>query len=75
MNFLSLEEVVESLKNQGISSIVENENQVGDSIKRINVDKPYQYWKLSIILALIFVIAEMLVIKLWKKTFKHEITS
>ena len=39
---------------------------VNSPIGELSIDKPFSYWKLFLILTLIFVIAEMLLVRFWK---------
>jgi hypothetical protein len=38
----------------------------GNTMAKIDIEKPREYWKLFILLGLIFLIGEMLVLKFWK---------
>ncbi len=39
---------------------------INSPIGELSIDKPFSYWKLCIILTLIFVITEMLLVRFWK---------
>ena len=64
---LSVSDISNNLKSVGIEKVSTAEIANGQSIAKIDIEKPFEYWRLFIILALVFLIAEMLVLKLWKK--------
>jgi hypothetical protein len=59
-------ELKELMLQAGIRTISTSEIDKGQSLSKIDIDKPFEYWRLFVILALLFLIAEMLVLKLWK---------
>lgn len=59
-------ELKELMLQAGIGNISTSEIDKGQSLSKIDIDKPFEYWRLFVILALLFLIAEMLVLKLWK---------
>jgi hypothetical protein len=63
---LTLSDVKTSLEAAGIKNVSTSEIDSGQSIAKIDIEKPFEYWRLFIILALVFLIAEMLVLKFWK---------
>ncbi len=63
---LTVPEIKIGLKNQGIEHIITSEITNGQSNTTIELEKPYEYWKLFIILALLFLVTEILLLKLWK---------
>jgi len=54
-------------KNQGIEHVRFSEISEGQSLTHIDLEKPYEYWKLFILLGLLFVLIEMTLLKFWKK--------
>lgn len=62
----TLSEIEEGLETAGIKNVSTAEIDKGQSLAKIDIEKPFEYWRLFIILALVFLIAEMLVLKLWK---------
>ena len=60
----SIEEITGIFGNTGKVSI----NQVGsgDNLSALEIDKPFSYWRICIILALIFIFVEMLLVRLLK---------
>jgi hypothetical protein len=63
---LEINEVVEGLNLAGLKNVSASEIDQGQSMAKIDIDKPFEYWRVFIILALVFLGAEMLVLKLWK---------
>ena len=60
------EEIKTELDNQGIKNSISSEITNGQSNTKVELEKPYEYWKLCILLALIFLLTELLLLKLWK---------
>jgi hypothetical protein len=54
-------------KNCGIDRVIYKEQVLDQNLPPIDVDKPYAYWRICIVLALIFVFAEMALVLFWKK--------
>lgn len=65
-DLFSLAEIETALENAGIKNVSTTEIDKGQSLAKIDIEKPFEYWRLFIILALVFLIAEMLILKLWK---------
>lgn len=59
-------EIISSLENESLKHVSFNEISQGQSITKIDIEKPFEYWKLFVILTLLFFISEMLVLKFWK---------
>ncbi|MFM6934666.1 MAG: BatA domain-containing protein [Flavobacteriales bacterium] len=59
-------EILDGLENKGIKNIKFNTVKDGQSIAEIQIDKPHEYWRIFLILALTFVLTEMALIKFWK---------
>jgi hypothetical protein len=64
--YLTESEIKTNIENQGITNCKTSEITNGQSSTKIDLEKPVEYWKLFIVLALIFLIAELLLLKLWK---------
>ncbi|MBP6091199.1 MAG: BatA domain-containing protein [Crocinitomicaceae bacterium] len=64
--YLTEQEIKTGLENQAIKNIQLSEIKNGQSNTQVELEKPYEYWKLCLFLALIFLIAEMILLKLWK---------
>lgn len=63
---LTKDEIVNALENQSIRNISLNEINNGQSLTKIDIEKPFEYWKFFIILSILFFLSEMLVLKFWK---------
>ncbi len=59
-------EIISALENESLKHVSFNEISQGQSITKIDIEKPFEYWKLFIILTLLFFLSEMLVLKFWK---------
>ncbi|MBL1279118.1 MAG: BatA domain-containing protein [Fluviicola sp.] len=57
------EEIIAQLKNMGAENIEFNEIGGDSQLSTIDIQKPFSYWKIFIILTLIFVAIEMLLIR------------
>ncbi len=64
--YLTESEIKTNIENQGITNCKISEITNGQSSTKIDLEKPVEYWKLFIVLALLFLIAELLLLKLWK---------
>ena len=60
-------EIIVNFENQGIKHINFSEIIEGNSLTKIDLEKPYEYWKLFLFLGLICVFIEMGLLKFWKK--------
>lgn len=60
------DEIIGSLEEQALKNVSFSEIKEGQSLTKIDIEKPFEYWKMFTILALLFVISEMLVLKFWK---------
>jgi len=58
--------IIDLLKKIGAKEIVFNEVGSNHKLSTIDIDKPFSYWKICIIFTLIFVLTEMLLIRLLK---------
>lgn len=63
---LSASEIKSKLTEKGIQNITLTTIDNGQSLAKIDLDKPIQYWRILLILSLIFLAIEMLLIKFWK---------
>jgi hypothetical protein len=59
-------EIVDLLEGQGLKNISFSEINEGQSLTKIDIEKPFEYWKTAVLLALLLLLAEMMVIKFWK---------
>ena len=60
----SIEEITKIFGNTGNLNI--NQIRTGRNLSALEIDKPFSYWRLCIILALIFIFVEMLLVRLLK---------
>ena len=67
LNYLSEEAITKQFKERGAQNVSFTAiDGVNSPIGELSIDKPFSYWKLFLILTLIFVIAEMLLVRFWK---------
>lgn len=64
------EEIEHALKNVQIQNIKTLKIDQGVSTINLNIDKPYPYWKIFVSFALLFLVVELLLLKLWKNNTK-----
>ncbi|MBI1837922.1 MAG: BatA domain-containing protein [Flavobacteriia bacterium] len=64
---LTENEIHEKLNEKGIKHIKISEISEGQSLTKIDLDKPYEYWRIFLILSLIFILTEIALLKFWKK--------
>lgn len=57
-------EIMDKFKSNGINELTFNEIGSDSQVSIIDIDKPFSYWKICIILTLIFVLFEMLLVRL-----------
>jgi hypothetical protein len=60
------DEIVSSLENEGLKNVSFSAITDGQSLTKIDIHKPFEYWKLFILLGLIFFLSELMVLKFWK---------
>ncbi len=60
-------EIISLFEAQGVKNTTLSEISEGQSLTKIDLEKPYEYWKTCIILALLFILIEMALLKFWKK--------
>jgi hypothetical protein len=67
LNYLSEEAIKKVFSDRGASNVSFTAvDGVNSPIGELSIDKPFSYWKLFLILTLIFVTAEMLLVRFWK---------
>ena len=59
-------EILDAFKNKGISNCQYEKIENGQSSSNIEVDKPYEYWKLFLVLGLIFISTEIALLRFMK---------
>lgn len=65
-NYTPIQEIVKQLKENNFTSIHDNTLENATHLPLINTDNKKEYWKLLLILGLVFFTVEMLLIKFWK---------
>lgn len=67
LTYFSEDEVLEIFSNRGAKNAsFATIGGMNSPVSQIAIEKPFDYWKLCIVLTLIFVIAEMLLVRFWK---------
>ncbi len=67
LDYLSEEEIKTHFTERGATNVnFAAIDGINSPIGELSIDKPFSYWKLFIILTLIFVITEMLLVRFWK---------
>jgi hypothetical protein len=66
MNYVSKEDVETKLKEQGVKNINFNSVENGQSVTMVDLQKPKEYWRIFLLLALLFVLCEMALLRFWK---------
>jgi hypothetical protein len=66
MNYVSKEDVETKLKEQGVKNINFNSVENGQSVTMVDLQKPKEYWRLFLLLALLFVLSEMALLRFLK---------
>jgi hypothetical protein len=66
MNYVSKEDVETKLKEQGVKNINFNSVENGQSVTMVDLQKPKEYWRLFLLLTLLFVLSEMALLRFWK---------
>lgn len=67
----SEDEINNSLKNAGILHSKMINVDKGASSVNLNIEKPYPYWKFFVSFALLFLLSEILILKLWKNKIEN----
>ncbi|MCH2230424.1 MAG: BatA domain-containing protein [Crocinitomicaceae bacterium] len=66
LSSLNEQEIANEFKKRGINDATFNEVNGTSKVAMINIEKPFSYWKLCIILTLIFVLLEMIFVRFLK---------
>jgi hypothetical protein len=59
-------ETIRSQLNENCSNVVFNEIESTISEAKLKLERPFEYWKMMVVFALLFVLAEMALLKFWK---------
>jgi hypothetical protein len=63
---LNDDDIIDGLEGSGLRNVSYTEVNQGNTLAKIDIEKPKEYWKLFILLGLLFLLGEMLVLKFWK---------
>ncbi len=66
MEYVSKQDVEIKLKERGVKNINFNSVENGQSVTMVDLEKPHEYWRLFLILALLMVLTEMALSRFWK---------
>jgi hypothetical protein len=66
MEYVSRDDIETKLKERGIKNINFNSIENGQSVTVVDLQKPKEYWRLFLLLSLIFVMIEMALLRFWK---------
>lgn len=64
--YASEKEIIDGLKDKGIKQVSFKKISEGQSLVKIELDKPVEYWRWMLIIALIFLLIEWSILKFWK---------
>jgi hypothetical protein len=59
-------QVVEEFEKRGIVNIAPSIIKEGQSLAKLDLEKPIEYWRWTILLSLLFLILELILIRWWK---------
>ncbi|MFM7662631.1 MAG: BatA domain-containing protein [Bacteroidota bacterium] len=62
----SEKEIIDGMKDKGLEQVSFKKINEGQSLSKIELDKPVEYWRWMLIIALIFLLSEWAVLKYWK---------
>lgn len=65
VKYLTRSEIENGFKDY-IKNISYSEIKDGQSHKKLDIEKPFEYWKIALIIGVLFLVLEILIIKLWK---------
>lgn len=60
------DEIVNLLSAQSLKNVTFSEIADGQSLTKIDIEKPFEYWRMFLLLTLLFFVSEMIVLKFWK---------
>ncbi|MEX1193123.1 MAG: BatA domain-containing protein [Brumimicrobium sp.] len=66
LDYMGIEEVNDFFTEQGVNNVQTREIVDFNDIEQLSVEKPNEYWRILLILALAFFLIEMLIVLLWK---------
>ena len=59
-------QIIQAFENAGIKNCTFKAVENGQSSTQLKLDKPFEYWRFFVILALLFILTEMVLLKFWK---------
>lgn len=59
-------EIINAFENAGIKNCTFKAVTEGQSATKLELDKPFEYWRVFILLALLFILIEMILLRFWK---------
>ena len=59
-------EIIDGLTDKGIKRVTYKKINEGQSLAKIELDKPVEYWRWMLIIGLLFLLSEWAVLKFWK---------
>lgn len=62
----SQEEILDNLEREGLKNIQFNTLEDFKDIEQLTLNKPFEYWRILLILGMFFLIMEMILLKIWK---------
>jgi len=63
---MELDEVVLAFENKGLKNISPGKIKEGQSLAKLDLEKPFEYWRWAILLSLLFLVIELILIRWWK---------
>ena len=66
VNYATESEILDGLKDKGIKRVTYKKINEGQSLAKIELDKPVEYWRWMLIIGLLFLLSEWAVLKFWK---------
>jgi hypothetical protein len=65
-NYSGEKEIVDGLRDKGIKQVSYKKINEGQSLTKIELDKPVEYWRWMLIISLFFLLTEWTLLKFWK---------
>jgi hypothetical protein len=66
IQFITATEIKDNMLEKGLKNVVFSSLKNGQELARIDISKPIEYWRIFVILALIFALVEMALLKFMK---------
>lgn len=63
---MNIDKVVAQLKDKGLTNISPGTIKNGQSLAKLDLQKPFEYWRWAIVLSLLFLVLELVIIRWWK---------